>query len=418
MKRALLTLVACLIASPALAEVGKVYPSEKTTLVDKVTGRTLTVLTNGSVHDAKMYPTDQQWAFDGTHIIFRSSNRSPDGHGQVFAIDEASGAIVQLTDGTGVFLTSIMVSRLKNQVYYLRKGEDGRLRLSVIELTPLLHDAMAHTLSPKGYETVVATLPEGFILAGGFTIDADGTTAYFGFDQYEAPPRPQGQPVPQVPGGLLAVDLATGQSRTLLKTDFRVGHIQANPFKPGEILFCNETGGDAPQRMWLASTDGTFRPVFPEGPDDWVTHEQFADADHVIFNLMGHTEKLRQRPSGIMVVSLRDGDVQAQGQVPIVDDVLDNKVLGATHTGPNSFWHNGVTYDGRYAAGDDFDGNVWLIDRRTATRTLLTTGHVMKPDHAHPSFSPDGSRILIQSGMLTAGKSLSLMIIPVSAPKD
>ena len=35
--------------------------------------------------------------------------------------------------------------------------------------------------------------------------------------------------------------------------------------------------------------------------------------------------------------------------------------------------------------------------------------------HAHPSFSPDGLRILIQSGLLTEGRSLALIVVPVSS---
>ncbi len=395
----------------AQATVGQIYPSEKTTIVDKVTGQKLILLTNGTVSDAKMYPTDPQWAFDGQHIIFRSGKRSPDGNGQIFSIDEAGGEIVQLTDGPGVYLTSIMVSRTSNRVYYLRKGDDKRLRLRAIDLTRLLKDAKAGQISPTGYDTLIATLPDGFILAGGFTIDADGRTAYLGFDQVEAPPRPQGQPVPQVPGGLMALDLATGQTHVVIKTDFRVGHVQANPFRSGEILYCNETGGDAPIRMWVVHADGSQnRPVYTEGPDDWVTHEQYADADHVIFNLMGHTAKLRQRPSGILVASLRDGTIENLGQVPMNPPAP----VSLPRNDPNSFWHNGVTYDGKWAAGDDFDGNLWLIDRRSGARTLLTTGHWMKPDHIHPSFSPDGTRILIQSGLLTEGKKLSLIIVPLN----
>jgi len=409
--RPLLLAAAVLItlsALPAHATVGQHFPSEKRVIIDRVTGRPLTVLTDGHLHDAKIYQTDPQWAFDGRHIVFRSSNRSPDGHGQIFSVDEVTGDIVQVTDGPGVNISTINVARKSNRVFYVRTDETGRLHLLVTDLTRLLDDAMSGHVDPKGYETGIATLPDGFIMAGGFTIDASESHAYFGFDQVQAPPRPDGKPVPQVPGGLLALDLKTGSARVVVKTPFRVGHIQANPFKDGEILFCNETGGDAPQRMWLADADkDTMRPVYPEGPDDWVTHEQFADADHVIFNLMAHTDKLRQRPSGIMVVSLHDGSVEPLGQVPAHSD-LDNG-----RKGPNSFWHNGVTYDGRYAAGDDFNGSVWLIDRRTDARTLLTTGHVMRPDHAHPSFSPDGSRILIQSGLLTGGKSLALIVVPL-----
>jgi oligogalacturonide lyase len=37
----------------------------------------------------------------------------------------------------------------------------------------------------------------------------------------------------------------------------------------------------------------------------------------------------------------------------------------------------------------------------------------MRPDHTHPTFSPDSKRILIQSGLLTDGKSLDLMTVTI-----
>jgi len=36
-----------------------------------------------------------------------------------------------------------------------------------------------------------------------------------------------------------------------------VGHVQTNPWMPGEIVFCWETGGKAPQRTWTVMADGT-----------------------------------------------------------------------------------------------------------------------------------------------------------------
>jgi oligogalacturonide lyase len=265
-------------------------------------------------------------------------------------------------------------------------------------------------------------MPADGSVSSGFAVDADERSAYVSHDVRRAPPRPRGQPVPQVPGGIRAVDIASGRIREVVRTPFRIGHIQANPIRPGEIMYCHETGGDAPQRMWVVNADGTGnRALYKEGPEDWVTHEQFADADHVIFNLMGHTRALRQRPTGIIVVSLRDGTVENLGQtdsaaatrseLPFYND--PNIPKDETNTG--GYWHNGVTYDRRFAAGDDFDGAVHLIDRRSGQRTMLTTGHRMRPDHAHPSFHPDGSRILLQSGMLTDGARLSLMTVPVPA---
>ena len=44
---------------------------------------------------------------------------------------------------------------------------------------------------------------------------------------------------------------------------------------------------------------------------------------------------------------------------------------------------------------------------------MLTGGHEMRPDHAHPTFSADSRRVLIQSGRLTGGKSLDLMVVEI-----
>ncbi|MCH8686185.1 oligogalacturonate lyase family protein [Pedomonas mirosovicensis] len=429
MRLPLFTAVAAVALAATAAhasDVGRRFPPEKTSIVDRTTGVPLTVLTSGRYKDGKNYPTHPQWAHDGIHIIFPSGDRDKDGTPEAFAVNEITGDIVQLTDGPGVGTGSLNVARRSNKLYYMRRnGEAGRTQLIEVDLTPLLADSAAGKMRGQGYERIVATLPEDHIEAGGFTLDADEKTAYVGFDARRAPPRQPGQPVPQVPGGLRAIDLATGAVRTVIETPFRMGHVQANPFVPGEILYCNETGGDAPQRMWIVKADGTGnRPVFKEGPTDWVTHEQFADADHVIFNLMGHKRDLRKAATGILVVSLRDDTVEHLGQIPIKDF---KRTELANFTDPNipqddtstgGYWHNGVTYDGRWAAGDDFDGNVWLIDRKNNKRTLLTTGHRMRPNHTHPSFSPDGTRILIQSGMLSGGKNLGLMVVPVAPVAD
>lgn len=419
MIRAILAVAAALACSSVLAQVGRQFPAEKQTLVDRVTGRPLTVLTSGASNDAKIYPTHPQWAADGVHILFRSSDRSSDKTPQIFMVNEITGVITQLSEGAGIDAGSINVARKTNKIYYTRRPvADGPTSMIEVDLDALLAAIGKSEVGARRFERSVGTLPTNFIGAGGFTLDADETAAYLGFDQRRAPPRGRGQPVPQVPGGVLAIDLASGKTRTVVEVPFRMGHVQANPIKPGEIMYCHETGGDTPQRMWIVGADGSNnRPVYPEAADDWVTHEQFADADHVIFNLMGHTTKLRRRPTGIMVVNLRDGTVENLGQ----PDSFYNADQQQPYADPNipggndargGFWHNAVTYDRRYAAGDDFDGNVHLIDRRTGGRTLLTTGHRMRPDHAHPSFSIDGTRLLIQSGLLTDGQRLSLMVVP------
>jgi oligogalacturonide lyase len=381
------------------SEFGRRSPPELRTIVDRGTGRPLVALTTGPSNDNKNYQTHPQWAFDREHIIFRSSDRNPARTAQAYAVNEITGDITQLTAGPGVRTGSLNVARLSNRLYYTRQNAAGRESLIELELTPLLADSASGALKPAdAYERVVATLPAEHKDAGGFTLDADERTAYFGVRYADAPPREPGKPIPQVPSGITAVDLATGAYRKVIDTPFLMGHVQANPWVPGEILYCNETGGDAAQRMWLVNADGSGnRALFPEAPADWVTHEIFADKDTVLFNLMGHTPALRQRPSGILALNLRDGTVQPVGQT----------------TRGQGYWHCNATPDGRWATGDNFDGEVFLIDRRDGHSRLVSTGHIMKPDHTHPNFSPNGRSILVQSGMLSGGKSLDLMLIPV-----
>lgn len=381
------------------AELGRRTAPELRPVLDPGTGRTLLALTTAPANDQKLYQTHPQWAADGVHVIFRSADRNPARTAQAYAVNTITGDITQLTAGEGVGTYSLNLARLSNRLYYLRKGADGLERLVELELTPLLADSAAGEMKvPEAYERVLATLRAEHRGAGGFALDADERTAFFGVRLADAPPREPGKPIPEVPSGIRAVDLATGAYRTVINTPFLMGHVQTNPWVPGEIIYCNETGGDAPQRMWLVRADGSGnRPLFPEEAADWVTHEVVADRDTVLFNLMGHTPELRRRPTGVMALNLRTGEVQPLGQTPR----------------GQGFWHCHGTPDGRWAVADNFDGEIHLINRRTGELTLVSTGHVMKPDHTHPNFSPDGRRILVQSGMLTDGKSLDLLLIPV-----
>ena len=325
-------------------------------LVDRATGALLTALTTAAADDTKIYQTHPQWTANGTHVVFRSASRSRDGRPQVFAVHELTGEIVQLTDGPGVNTRadSLAVARQSNKLYHLR-DHDGRAQLIELDLDLLLPAGSLGDARGAARERVAAVLPPDHRGEGGLALDASEKVAYLGVNRQDPPPREPGKPLPQVPGGVRAVDLATGAYTKVVDTPFRVGHVQANPWVPGEILYCNETGGDAPQRMWVVKADGSGnRPLFEEEPKDAVTHEVFVDRDHVMFNLLGGWPGQRARPTGIMVIGLRDGFVEPVGQVP-----------------GRGFLHNNGTADGRSAAGDAFDGGLYLIDRRSGERRLL-----------------------------------------------
>ena len=206
------------------------------------------------------------------------------------------------------------------------------------------------------------------------------------------------------------MNLKTGDVKVIATLAFQVGHIQANPFVPGEIVFCWETGGKSPQRMWTVMADGSgLRSLFPESAFDWVTHEVVITRDEVAFALLGHRPPgtndawgpsgTREHPTGLGIVNLRTQEVYIAGQ---------------TKSG-SGLWHVHGSPDGRWAVGDDFDRNLHLIDRRSGEMLLLSTGHKSTAaDHPHPTFSPDGTKIQIQSAMLSAdNRSMNICIFAV-----
>lgn len=404
MKKKYLIIVALLCAHifGHASDVGKRFSSEKYVMIDKQTGFPITVLTNGASSDAKLYQTHPQWTSDGKYIIFRSSDRSADKNSQAFAVSEESGEIIQLTDGPGTGTGSLNVARLSNKLYYF-KMTDNKKKLIELNLDSLFEDSQVGKIKEEtSYQRTIMQMPDDLIESGGFTLDADETKAYIGVNRIkkgETFPQPKnGEGIPQIPSGIRSVDLYTGKISTVIDVLFTMGHIQANPFMSGEIVYCNETGGDAPQRIWFTKADGSGNhPLYVETPDEWVTHEAWADKDHVYFNIMGHLPRLRTKPTGIFSINVRTNQLQVLGQLDY----------------GSGFWHCNGSSDGKWAAGDNFEGEVYLINCKTGERTLLSTNHRMKPDHTHPTFSPDNTRILIQSGYVTNGEQLDLMILNI-----
>ncbi|MFO1447169.1 MAG: hypothetical protein U1F61_03235 [Opitutaceae bacterium] len=433
----------------AASNVGKRFPSEKSSYVDPVTGRTVTVLTSDPSGSAKPYQTHTTWTADGEWIIFRSSRGSQGP--QAFLVHETTGEIIQVTDGPASGTGSLNLARKTMSLYVMRggpvRGPDGPAaapaaprQLVEIDLKAVIADARAGSpRPPAAYERVVATLPADLRDSGGFALDADETRAYWGVAWGPPPPRasrpadPAGQgpaagqrrqiddantnPAEareaarqrfaeggRGPGGIRSIDLKTGAVTTVIDVDLRMGHVQTNPWVPGEIIYCHETTGDAPQRIWTVKSDGSGnRPVYVETPDEWVTHETVSGPDEVMFNLMGHLPYLREHPTGVAVVNLRTRAMTLLGQIE--EDMGQGRLGG--------FWHCNGSPDGKWAVSDTFKGNVFLIRRDTGERVLLTTDHKMRPDHTHPIFSPDGRRVLIQSGRLSDGQHLDLMTVEV-----
>ena len=440
-------LIALLIPFLSSAQIGKRFPSERKEVVDPVTGTKLLFLTSTPAGDSKIYQTHNQWTSDGEWLIFRT-NRV---RNEAVAVNEKTGDIVQVTEGgyTGM----LNIARKSMKLYFMRyrdklervEGDTTRRRntspFQVIEvdLAKVFADSKSGKMKPAdSYQRICGTIPPELEGGGDMALDGDEEWAYFRVGKNAAAkhlpantkleanfgPRNMGAG----PTGIAAMNIHSGEIKYVISVPFQVGHIQTNPWVAGEIIFCWETGGKSPQRTWTVMRDGSgLRPLYPEADYEWVTHEAVISKDEVAIAIMGHRKipgsnktvaagtdvgganpgqdpswgpsGTREKPTGLAIVNLRTREVQIAGQ---------------TKSG-SGLWHVSGSADGRWAVGDDFSRSIYLIDRHTSEMMLLSTGHkTSAADHPHPTMSPDGTKIQIQSAMLSAdGRSMNICIIPV-----
>jgi oligogalacturonide lyase len=438
-----------LMSVAANSQIGRRFPSERKVVKDSVTGTMLTFLTSTPNGDTKIYQTHNQWTSDLQWLIFRSNRVK----GEAMAVNEKTGDIVQLTEGgyTGM----LNVARRSMKLYFMRNektdtipttpGDTARRRVQrpvqiiEVDLEKLFSDSKAGSLKKAdAYQRICGTTAKEIGAGGDMALDGNEDWVYFRVGNPEAAkhlapdtkiekafgPRNMGAG----PSGIAAMNINTGEIKYVVSVPFQIGHIQTNPWVPGEIVFCWETGGKSPQRTWTVLSDGTgLRPLYPESEYEWVTHESVITKDEVAIAIMGHrkipgTNKsiapgtpveganpgqetawgpsgTREKPTGLGIVNLRTREMM---------------IVGQTKTG-SGLWHVNGSADGRWAVGDDFSRNIYLIDRHTREMILLSAGHKQTAaDHPHPTFSPDGTRIEIESAMLSAdNRSMNICIIPV-----
>lgn len=433
-------LLSLLIAlAPAWAQIGQRFPSEKRIVNDPVTGTPLTFLTTQPRGDSKIYPSHPQWTADGQWLVFRSNRVK----GEAIAVNEASGEMVQVTEGGYEGMLNLSQSG-GNKLYFMRKpaaGPDKAREAIEVDLDRVFADSKAGAMKPAAtYQRVIATLPAELEAYGDNALDADNQWFYFRIQgkAYAGAKLPAGTKIepPFGPRGMGAgphaigkVHVKTGEFQHVVSVPFQIGHIQSNLWNPGELVFSWETGGKSPQRTWTVKGDGTgLRPLYPEAPYEWVTHEAVISKDEVAMAIMGHraipgvvdpnrpagtdvgganpgqdaawgNAGTREKPTGLAIVNLRTREMTIAGQTP----------------SGSGLWHVHGSPDGRFAVGDDFSRSLYLIDRKTREMVLLTTGHKdTARDHPHPTFSPDGKKIQIQSAMLAAdGREMNICVVPV-----
>jgi oligogalacturonide lyase len=274
------------------------------------------------------------------------------------------------------------------------------------------------------YTRVCGTIPPTLRADGNMGLDANDDAMYFRVNGPETAELSAGQKLLTTfgprsmgagPSGLRNMNLKTGEVKLICNVGFQIGHVQSNPWVPGEIVFCWETGGKAPQRTWFVNADGSgLRPLFPEASFDWITHEAFISSNEVAIAILGHrsiasatpesdwgASGTMEHPTGVGIVNLRTREMRIAGQVP------------AWSSG-RSDWHVAGSSDGRWAACDDFAYEVWVFDRHNGESTLLAGSQKTGADHIHPTFNGDNTKIEIESALISKdNRSLNICVVPM-----
>lgn len=369
--------------------VGQRFASEHLTYQDEVTGFEITSLTTSRYSNSTFYQTHPSWTPDGRYIVFRS-NRTEGGHAYAVSLEDFE--IVQVTGGDDG--SNLHLGWETNVAYHFRDDQ-----LIELDLGRLLEDSESNAVTdPSDYERVAAELPDDIRPSGDFALNADEGRLFFV------------SRLDQDLSVFYMIDLESSDVSRLLTVPFWANHLQANRWVSGEMIYSWETRGDSPQRIWMLTVDedgnAETRPVYEETPYEWVTHEVFMGRDHIIFNVMGHLDRLRENSStGIYTKNIRTGEAVNQGQT-----------VGA------GYWHSYGTSDLKWAVGDTFDGKLYRLDLESGENTLLTTGHRPSGNgpftgdaHSHHSISPDGEWLLFNSSYFTGN---DIMLMPLHPERN
>lgn len=419
--------------------IGTRFPSERRIVSDPVTGVPITFLTSTPGGDSKIYQTHTSWTADGEWVVFRSERAG----GEAIAVHETSGEMVQVTEGG--YQGMLNLDTRQNRLVFLREvpGEgDGAMQAVEVDLDALFADSSSGDLQPEArYQRVIATIGPEWATFGDSALDADGEWLYFRIrpegaaawvpDGLEIQPAFGPRDMGAGPTAIGRVHRSAGVIEHVVTVGFQIGHIHANPWVPGELVFSWETGGKAPQRTWTVRGDGSgLRPLFPEAPFDWVTHETVITPDEVALAIMGHRPIPAQDPDGVLAAAGTSWEGANPGQdtawgscghrdkptgLAIVNLRTQEMRIEAQTPSGSGLWHVHGSPDGRWAVGDDFARNIYLLDRRSGRLRLLSTGHKETArDHVHPSFSADGSRIQIETAMLSADdRDMNIAVITI-----
>ncbi len=214
------------------------------TWIDSDTGHRVVRLTR-EPGSASLYFNQNGYTADKKRFVYTT----PDG---ISVLDLATREAKQVVRGR---VRLIEAGRKNQRVYYIR---EGALFLTEIDTGETRRIA---ALPPRGSVSTInadESLAAGTYVEGGTDYPASRSQQTRNLDQ----PRNKGQMMEErwaarLPMGLFTIDIGTGETRTIHKSNDWLNHLLFSPTDPALLMFCHEGPWHKVDRIWTIRTDGS-----------------------------------------------------------------------------------------------------------------------------------------------------------------
>ncbi len=367
----------------------EVLPSERFITQDETSGAKLIFVTRSEASDVNAYFHQRAWLKDES-VLFFYSDRT--GRNEVFGYLEETGELIRLQRDGDEHIDNFTAGLFDNVLYFARgkKVYQWRLKVTVspnpaeqrskIEVTELL---VAHFPPDAGDRMLgisESSCGEGIVVA----FNSIGPHA----------------------NRIVWIDKKIAEAHEIAAVDYPITHIQCSWETPDLVSFAREYPGEGSDRAMNIPTNGEMRarihladlsdrcpwPVYPQVKGELVTHESWWVHDQIIFcsgeNNNGHAEEAH-----VKVYDPRINRTYIIGPGSWWEGCTPEEVSKV------NYWHSSGSPDGRFAAGDNWHGDIALFSAKTARTRILTQGHRTygKGAHPHVGWSPSSSKLLFAS---------------------
>ncbi|MGC8666820.1 MAG: hypothetical protein ACP5VE_01720 [Chthonomonadales bacterium] len=336
---------------------------EHVRMQDPATGAQLLFVTSGPSRDLNLYFHERSFLADESILLFTSDRERGGLMGYLFA----TGELARFHTPRGP-LAGATAAKLRPSFYALRGRE-------VLELTPRVEpSADPARIASRVWlgERLITTLEAAVAPVTSLNENSSGRLLSVGVRLAEGDV------------GIVVVGIRDGHARLVCRMKEFGGHVQWSRSSPHHLSFA----GRRERIMVLDVRHGEPRAAYHGAPGELVTHEHWWVRDQMLF-----CGGYREGESHVKLLDTHTGDV---------------RILGAGAWWPEgtpaqlakwNWWHPAGDEQGRWAAADNWHGDIVVFDAHTTRMHLVTQGHRTygHGDHPHVGWDRKGRRLVFAS---------------------